>query len=130
MFGEAFHGPDAAIDVVPPDIVLDRDEELFADGHEEINEVDLLDDHLDIDVLIVPEAEWLVGFVRTIDAAKEARRVLLMIIVIDILHQAERSGALESEFEDRLLNLRAESYYVRRRLEHLQVRLAKIAAEP
>jgi hypothetical protein len=47
-----------------------------------------------------------------------------------IRNQAERNGALEPEFEDRLLNLRAESYYVRRRLEHLQVRLAKITAEP
>jgi hypothetical protein len=47
-----------------------------------------------------------------------------------VRNQAQRNGALEPEFEDRLLNLRADSYYVRRRLEHLQVRLTKIAAEP
>jgi len=47
-----------------------------------------------------------------------------------IPNQAERNGVLEPEYEDRLLNLRAETYYVRRRLDHLQVKLAKIAAGP
>lgn len=43
--------------------------------------------------------------------------------------QAQRNVALEPGVECRLMNLKAESFHLRRRLENVQVRLASIAAE-